>query len=52
MYYEEKIIDNVLHCRLTKTDEFKPISSDVLTLKILELRKRIDELRDRLDREI
>ena len=44
MYYEEKIIDGVLHSRGTPDGKWEPVSVAVLTSMLLAARGRIDEL--------
>jgi hypothetical protein len=40
MYYEEKVINGILHCRTNPTGEFKPKSLESLTIEILRLREK------------
>lgn len=47
MYYEEKLIDGVLHWRGTPDGEWQPMSPEKLTALVQELRrKRIQEMFD------
>lgn len=39
MYYEERVIDGVLHCKSSPDGDWRPISAEVLTAKIMELRR-------------
>lgn len=43
MYYEEKIIDDVLHYRMTPTGKFTPMSAKHLTTALLAARKEIEK---------
>jgi hypothetical protein len=36
MYYEEKIINGILHCRYSPDDEFKPMSTEQITKRFEE----------------
>lgn len=40
MYYEEKLIDGVLHWRGTPDGEWQPMSKERLTALVLELRQQ------------
>lgn len=50
MYYEETVINGVLHFRISPKGVFEPYSSESLTNLIVELRKRERELIEELDR--
>jgi len=44
MYYEEKVIDGILHCRSTSDGEWRPLMTKELTAKLLECRQKGQEL--------
>lgn len=44
MYYEEQIINGVVHFRTTPDGQFLPLSAVQLTMIIIQLRKQLDEL--------
>jgi hypothetical protein len=44
MYYEEKVIDGVLHYRMTPKGNFTPMSAIALTTKLLNAREKIKKL--------
>lgn len=48
MYYEEKVIDGVLHWRLTPTDEFKPFTAEELTDRVIKLQGKMEAARREL----
>jgi len=47
MYYAEKIINGIIHYKLTLTMEWKERSKESLTNEIERLRKEISELKDK-----
>ena len=49
MYYEERIIDGVLHYRYSPKDEFTPMSPKGLTKRISKLTAENRTLRDSLE---
>lgn len=42
MYYEEKIIDGLLYWRGSPLEGFKPMSIDMVTDRLLKLRRAVD----------
>lgn len=42
MYYEEKLIDGVLHWRCTPDGEWRPMSPEKLTELVIGLRKSLE----------
>lgn len=44
MYYEEKLIDGILHFRSTPDAEFEPYTLTELSRRYVELNKRFNEL--------
>lgn len=49
MYYEEKIIDGVLHCRSTPYEEWRPFSAEVLTTMLKEARGELASINIKLE---
>ena len=45
MYYDEKVIDGILHCRGTPKGEWRPVSSDELNRKLIECKAQLAILR-------
>lgn len=43
MYYDELLIDGVLHCRSMPNEPWRPISVKGLTVIIVQLRKELAE---------
>ena len=41
MYYAETIINGVLHCRTTPNGEWRPLTPEQLTAKLVELNARL-----------
>lgn len=48
MYYEERIIDGIVHCRSTPDGKWEPLSQHALTLKIERMEIEMNQLRHRL----
>jgi len=48
MYYEEKVIDGVLHCRNDPYDVFTPCSAKLLTNNVIRERERTASLEAQL----
>ncbi|KKP74588.1 MAG: hypothetical protein UR73_C0038G0021 [candidate division WS6 bacterium GW2011_GWF1_35_23] len=47
MYYEEKIINGILHCRYTPDGKFTECSKEYLIKKIVNLEAVIKELKEK-----
>ncbi len=45
--YEEKLIDNVLHCRAKSTDGWNKVELPELTIKYCHLRQEFDKLQEK-----
>lgn len=48
MYYEERVIDGILHCRGTPDGKWEPMSPYALTQKIERMEIEMFQLRHRL----
>lgn len=48
MFYEERVIDGILHCRTSPDREFEPMSQFALTQKIERMEIELFQLRHRL----
>jgi hypothetical protein len=44
MFYEEKIINGVLHYRITPDSLFKPFTAEQMTTKWLEVKQYLEDL--------
>ena len=49
MYYEERVIDGILHSRGTPDSAFEPVSQRMLTQLLLAARGRISQLETKLE---
>jgi len=49
MYYEEKVIDGVLHCRSRPDGEWRELSAKEITAKLMTERKISASLRQDVD---
>ena len=49
MYYEEKIIDGILHYRLSPSAEFKPCTLESLTDKMLKYKDEVKKYKEALE---
>lgn len=45
MYYAEKVIDGVLHCKTTPNGKWKPLSLESLTRRVIMAEKSLSEWR-------
>lgn len=50
MYYEEKVIDGLLHYRMTPTGKFTPMTARNLTNALLAAREEIKKQESLLDK--
>lgn len=42
MYYQEKIINGILHCRHTPNGEWVELTKEAMTEKIIKLREKLE----------
>jgi hypothetical protein len=49
MYYAEKIINGILCCKFSPTDEWKPVSLEIATKRIIELMDKVKALETELE---
>ena len=50
MYYEEKLIDGILHYRYSPKEDFKPMSIGKLSQMVVDLKDKLFNLQAELER--